>query len=370
MAARTTLGSECHFVESSSIDFLKRLLNTPGPSGFETAAARVWREEAGHFADSVDVDVTGNSIAALNGSGGPRVMLAGHIDEIGVMVTHIDDDGYLYFDGIGGWDSQVLVGQRIRILTRAGDVIGVIGKKPIHLMKGDEKEKVSKISDLWIDIGARKREGVTERGVRVGDPGVVDSQLIDFGNGLIASRSIDNRIGAFVILEALRLMAKQKPAAYVAAVATTQEEIGFYTGGGASTSAFRIEPQIAIVVDVTFAADAPGIDKKEVGDHKLGGGPVLTRGSATNPLMFELLATIAERENIPFTISAAPKWTSTDADGIFLSRAGVATAVLSVPNRYMHSPNEIVDIADLDSAARLIAAFCRDLEAGEDFIGK
>lgn len=355
-------------MESSSIEFLKRLLNTPGPSGFETAAARLWREEAGSFADTVDVDVTGNSVAILKGNGGPRVMLAGHIDEIGVMVTHIDDEGYLYFDGIGGWDSQVLVGQRIRILTRAGDVIGVIGKKPIHLMKGEERDKVSKISDLWIDIGVRKRDDVKERGVRVGDPGVVDSQLIDFGNGLIASRSVDNRIGAFVVLEALRLMSRNRPAAYVAAVATAQEEIGFYTGGGASTSAFSIEPSVALVVDVTFSADAPGIDKKEVGDHKLGGGPVLARGSATNPMVFEKLAAIAERENIPFTITAAPKWTSTDADGIFLSRAGVATAVLSVPNRYMHSPNEMIDIADLEATARLIAAFCSDLESDEDFI--
>jgi endoglucanase len=356
-------------VEKTSFEFLKKLLGTPGPSGFETAAARVWREEAEGFVDQVDVDVSGNSIAVLNADGGgPRVMLAGHIDEIGVMVTHVDDDGFLYFDGIGGWDSQVLVGQRIRILTRNGDVVGVIGKKPIHLMKGDEKDKVSKLSDLWIDIGARKRADVNEKGVRVGDPGVVDMPMIDFGNGLIASRSIDNRIGAFVVLEALRLLSVDRPAVYVAAVATTQEEIGFYTGGGAATSAFRIEPDVAIVVDVTFSTDAPGIEKKEVGEHKLGGGPVLVRGSASHPLVFERLATIADREGIPFTISAAPKWTSTDADGIFLSRAGVATAVISVPNRYMHSPSEMVDINDLMAAARLIAAFCRDLAAGEDFV--
>ena len=355
-------------METSSFDFLKRLLSTPGPSGFETAAARVWREEAQRFADSVDVDVSGNSIAVLNGDGGPRVMLAGHIDEIGVMITHIDDEGYLYFDGIGGWDSQVLVGQRIRILTRSGDVVGVVGKKPIHLMKGDEKDKVSKLSDLWIDVGARKSDEVKEKGVRVGDPGVVDVPTIDFGNGLIASRSIDNRIGAFVVLEALRLLSEGPASAYVAAVATTQEEIGFYTGGGASTSAFRIEPDVALVVDVTFSTDAPGVDKKEVGDHKLGGGPVLTRGSASHPLVFERLASIADRESIPFTISAAPKWTSTDADSIFLSRSGVATAVLSVPNRYMHSPSEMVDTKDLESTARLIAAFCRDLTEGEDFV--
>jgi endoglucanase len=355
-------------LDSSSLDFLKRLLTTPGPSGFETAAAKVWREEASVFADHVEGDVSGNSIAVLEGSGGPRVMLAGHIDEIGVMVTHVDDDGFIYFDGIGGWDSQVLVGQRIRLLTRNGHVVGVIGKKPIHLMRGEERDKVTKVHDLWLDIGVRGKDAVKERGVRVGDPGVIDVPLIDFGNGIIASRAIDNRIGAFVVLEALRLLSRDKAAARVAAVATVQEEIGFYTGGGAATSAFHIEPDVAIVVDVTFAADAPGIDKKEVGDHKLGGGPVLTRGSASHPLVFERLAAVAERADIPFSITAAPKYTSTDADGIFLSRKGVATVVLSVPNRYMHSPNEMVDTKDLESAAQLIAAFCRDLQPGEDFV--
>ena len=355
-------------MEPASFDFLKRLLSTPGPSGFEAAVARVWRDEASGFADHVVGDVSGNSIAVLEGSGGPRVMLAGHIDEIGVMVTHVDDDGFVYFDGIGGWDPQVLVGQRIRLLTRGGHVVGVVGKKPIHLMRGEERDKVSKVHDLWIDIGTRGKDAVKERGVRVGDPGVIDVPLIDFGNGLIASRAIDNRIGAFVVLEALRLLARQKPAARVTAVATVQEEIGFYTGGGAATSAFQIEPDVAIVVDVTFAADAPGIEKKEVGDHKLGGGPVLTRGSASHPLVFERLASVAEQHNIPFTITAAPKYTSTDADGIFLSRKGVATVVLSVPNRYMHSPNEMVDTADLESAAALIAHFCRDLQPGEDFV--
>ncbi|HEX6063241.1 MAG TPA: M42 family metallopeptidase [Longimicrobiales bacterium] len=355
-------------MEPASFDFLKRLLSTPGPSGFEAAVARVWRDEASGFADHVVGDVSGNSIAVLEGSGGPRVMLAGHIDEIGVMVTHVDDDGFVYFDGIGGWDPQVLVGQRIRLLTRGGHVVGVVGKKPIHLMRGEERDKVSKVHDLWIDIGTRGKDAVKERGVRVGDPGVIDVPLIDFGNGLIASRAIDNRIGAFVVLEALRLLARQKPAARVTAVATVQEEIGFYTGGGAATSAFQIEPDVAIVVDVTFAADAPGIEKKEVGDHKLGGGPVLTRGSASHPLVFERLASVAEQHSIPFTITAAPKYTSTDADGIFLSRKGVATVVLSVPNRYMHSPNEMVDTADLESAAALIAHFCRDLQPGEDFV--
>jgi endoglucanase len=355
-------------VEAKSFDFLKRLLDTPGPSGFEAAAARVWRAEAESFADRVSGDILGNSTAVLEGKSGPRIMLAGHIDEIGVMVTHVDEEGFLYIDGIGGWDPQVLVGQRIRLLTRNGGVTGVIGKKPIHLIKHDERDKASKISDLWIDIGAGNRNQAAERGVRVGDAGVIDAQLVELGERLIASRSIDNRIGAFVALEALRLLARKKPKATVAAVATTQEEIGFYTGGGAATSAFALEPEIALVIDVTFATDAPGIDKKEVGEHKMGGGPVLTRGSASHPRVFERLAEIAEQEKISYSISAAPRYTSTDADSIFFSRAGVATALISVPNRYMHSPNEMVSLDDLDATARLVAAFCRTVQSADEFL--
>jgi endoglucanase len=354
-------------VEDQSFNFLKRLLDTPGPSGYEAAAARVWRTEAERFADRVTADVSGNSIAWLSEKGQPRVMLAGHIDEIGVMITHIDDDGFLYFEGIGGWDGQVLVAQRIRILTSKGPVIGVVGKKPIHLIKGEEKEKASKTTDLWIDIGAGKKAAVVERGVRVGDAGVIDGQMIELQDGIIASRSIDNRIGAFVVLEALRLLSEDRPAACVAAVATAQEEIGYF-GGGARTAAYQIDPQVALVVDVTFATDAPGIEKKELGDHKLGGGPVLARGAAAHPVVFDRLVHAAEGASIPFTITASPKYTSTDADAIYLSRAGVATGLISVPNRYMHSPNEMVSLSDLEHAARLIAAFVREIAEDTDLI--
>lgn len=351
-----------------SIDFLKQLLDTPGPSGFEAPAARVWRAEAERFADEVTVDVSGNSFATINPGGSPRVMLAGHIDEIGLMVTHIDDDGFLYFGGIGGWDPQVLVGQRVRVLGKKGEVMGVIGKKPIHLIKPDEREKASKISDLWIDVGTRGRDKVLERGVRVGDPAVIDARLVELDGDLIASRSVDNRIGAFVVLEALRLLTQgERPRAEVTAVATAQEEIG-YSGGGARTSAYRLDPQVALVVDVTFATDSPGIDKKEVGEHKVGSGPVLTRGSAAHPLVFEKLVEVAERDGIPYTIAASPRFTSTDADAIYLSRAGVATGLISVPNRYMHSPNEIVSLSDLEAAAKLIAAFVRELGPETDFV--
>lgn len=356
-------------ITDRSFEFLERLLDSPGPSGYETAPARVWRTEAESFAARVETDVSGNSIAIINPGGSPRVMLAGHIDEIGVIVTHIDDDGFLYIDGIGGWDSQVLVGQRIRLLTKAGDVIGVIGKKPIHLMKNDEREKVSKLTDLWIDIGAKDRSAVLERGVRVGDAGVIDARLVRLGNDLIASRAIDDRIGAYVVLEALRILSEAGEAvtAEVAAVATTQEEIGYH-GGGARTSAHRLDPDVGIVVDVTFATDAPQIEKKEAGDHRLGSGPVLSRGSVIHPVVFEGLVEAAEQAGIPYTIQAAARATMTDADAIHLSRDGVATAVVSVPNRYMHSPNEIVSLTDLDSTARLIAEYIRGLDETHTFI--
>ncbi|MEN8375113.1 MAG: M42 family metallopeptidase [Gemmatimonadota bacterium] len=355
-------------MNDTSRTFLDRLLSTPGPSGHEAAAAAVWREEASSFADDVRADVSGNSLATLKGDGAPRVMLAGHIDEIGFMVTHIDEDGFLYFNGIGGWDPQVAVAQRVVLLTRAGEVRGVVGRKPIHLIKEDERKQAAKLTELWIDIGASNSDEVAERGVRVGDSAVIDAPLLDLGNGRIASRSIDNRIGAFVVLEALRKLAEDPaPAASVTAVATTQEEIG-HSGGGARTSAYRLEPDVALVVDVTFATDAPGIEKKELGEHELGGGPVLARGSAAHPMVFERLAAVAEREGIAHSITASPRYTSTDADAIYLTRAGVATGLVSVPNRYMHSPNEIVALDDLDAAANLIAAFCRDLTADDDFV--
>lgn len=355
-------------MEDTSFEFLKRLLDAPGPSGFETLAARAWRAEAETFAQGVTADVAGNSYAAVGQGGAPRIMLAGHVDEIGLMVTHVDDDGFLYVDGIGGWDPQVLVGQRIRFLTRKGDVVGVVGKKPIHLIKPEEKEKAVKVSDLWVDVGAKNRDDATARGVRVGDPGIVDAGLIELGGGLIASRAVDNRIGAYVVLEVLRALSTGEGGeAEVTAVATAQEEIGYH-GGGARTSAYKLDPHLAVVVDLTFSTDAPGVDKKQVGEHKLGSGPVLSRGSAIHPIMFERLAAIADREGIPYTIQGSPRMTSTDADAIYLQRAGVPTAVVSVPNRYMHSPNEVVDLADVDATVRLITAFCREVRAADDFV--
>src|SRR5687767_11670501 len=351
----------------SSTAFLKKLLDTPGPSGFESAPAKVWRDEARTFAD-VSQDVAGNSMAMVNPNGAPTIMLAGHIDEIGLIVTFIDDEGFLYIGPIGGWDPQVLVGQRIRFLGRDGDVIGVIGKKPIHLIKPEDRKKASQITDLWVDIGATSREDAEKR-VSVGDAGVIDSRTVDFPNGLIASRSIDDRIGAFIVLEALRRYADQPGAARVVAVATTQEEIAFH-GGGARVSATRIGPQMALVVDVTHATDYPGAEKKEHGHHEIGGGPVLTRGSIISPVVFTLLRDAATRLSMPFTVHAAGRESWTDADAIHVAREGVATGLISIPNRYMHSPNEVVSLEDLDRASALIAEACRAVSPETDFTAR
>ncbi len=351
-----------------SLAFLKSLLDTPGPSAFETAPARIWRAEAEKFADRVHADVGGNSYATLNPDGRPRLMLAGHIDEIGVMVTYIDDEGFISFDTIGGWDHQVFVGQRVRLLGRNGPVNGVVGKKAIHIMDKDDREKVSKVQDLWIDIGATGREEVENR-IRIGDPGVLAAGVAEFPNGRLVSRSIDNRIGAFVVLETVRLLAREgaRPAAAVTAVATTREEIAA-TGGGARSSAATLEPDVAIVIDVTHATDYPGIEKRRHGDYRLGGGPVLSRGASVSELVFERLAEAAAVEGIGYAIEAASRDTHTDAEAIFNAHRGVATALVSVPNRYMHSPNEMIALEDLDQTARLLAAFARRLAHDTDFV--
>jgi putative aminopeptidase FrvX len=353
-------------VTPESLAFLRRLLDTPGPSAFEAAPGRVWRAEAEAFADAVQADVAGNSFARLESGDGPRVMFAGHIDEIGLMVTHVDDEGYLSFDTIGGWDHQVFVGQRVILLGRSGQVTGVVGKKAIHLMEREERDKVSKVEDLWIDIGAVTRAEAETR-IRIGDPGVLSAGVLEFPNGRLVSRCMDNRIGAFVVLEALRLLSQDRPSATVTAVATTREEIAA-TGGGARSSAHQLEPDVAIVVDVTHATDYPGIEKRKHGDYRLGGGPAISRGASVSEIVFEMLVGTAEAQQIPYRIEAASRDTHTDAEAIFNAHRGVATALVSVPNRYMHSPNEMVALEDLDRTSRLLAAFARSLNSESSFV--
>jgi len=351
-------------VRDASYDLLKRLLSTPGPSGFEEEAAKVWRAEAGKFAE-VGGDRMGNSFAVIGSGGSPKVMLAGHIDEIGVMVTHIEDSGMLRFTGVGGWDAQVLVGQRIRLLSGSGEITGVIGKKAAHLMESDERKKASELKSLWIDIGARDAEEAKGM-VRVGDVGVIDQDLVELPNGRIASRSVDNRMGAFVVLEALRLLSEEENIeAEVVAVACVQEETGLY---GARGAAFGLDPDAAIAVDVTHATDTPGVSKNELGDHALGSGPVIKRATNISPIVSEGLVGAAEDENIPYTLEADSRTTGTDADAIQFTRAGIATGLVSCPNRYMHSPNEIVDLADVENCARVISAYIKTLGADSNFV--
>jgi endoglucanase len=345
-------------------DVLRKLLTAPGPSGYEQAAAAVFRDAASAFAE-VTYDSIGSTVARVPGTGdGPSVAVVGHVDEIGLIVHHIDDDGFLWFGGVGGWDPVVLVGQRVEIATREGVVPGVVGKKPIHLLEPEDRKKAPELKHLHIDIGAR--DGDQARGlVRIGDVAVVAGEPIELPNDRYASRSMDNRIGCFVALEAARLVAEAGGApGDVYACAVTQEEITF---GGANTTAYTLRPDIAIAVDVTFETKPPGHDEKEIGRHHFGTGPVITRGSTLNPQVFEWLFEAGEAEGIPFTLSASSRATWTDADAFHASRAGIPTGLVSVPLRYMHSPVEVVQLDDVHNAAKLIATFARRLQSGFDF---
>ena len=344
------------------------LLAARGPSGYESAPAAVWREAASTFAE-VSTDVVGTPLVlvpAQQDQKGParRLLVMGHIDEIGLIVTHIDDEGYLWFRAVGGWDSQILVGQRVILDTGEGPVSGVVGKKPIHLLRDEDRKKVPEIRDLHIDIGARDGKEARAR-VGIGDVAVIDAQPVELPNGRLTSRALDNRLGSFVALEAARLVAQAGGARWeLAAVAAVQEEITF---GGSRTSAFALEPDAAIVVDVTHATDAPGIDVKEAGKHELGSGPVISRGSTLNHGLFDLLRETAEAENIPFTVEASARATGTDADAVHIARGGVPTGLVSIPLRYMHSPVELVQIDDVNACARLIAAAALRLDGDTSF---
>ncbi|HEY4279389.1 MAG TPA: M42 family metallopeptidase [Conexibacter sp.] len=341
-------------------DLLRQLLTTPGPSGYETPVATVWRDAARAFAE-VSADTVGSSVARVKGTaGGPLTAVIGHIDEIGVIVTHIDDEGFLRFEGVGGWDPIVLVGQRVALSTKGGDVVGVIGKKPIHLMKAEDRRSVPELKDLHIDIGAKDGDDARER-VRVGDVAVIAGEPIELPNGRLVSRSMDNRLGAFTAFEVARLVADAGGApGDVAAVAAVQEETNLV---GSRTSVFALQPDVAIVVDVTFATDQPGVSLGELTRQPFGSGPSITRGSMTHPVVTDLLIETAEAEEIPYTLSAAGRATGTDADVVHMTRGGIPTAVVSIPLRYMHSPVEMVEVEDVHRTARLIAAFAQRLTA-------
>jgi putative aminopeptidase FrvX len=339
---------------------LDKLLRIAAPSGHEEPAATIWREEAS-FA-SLSSDGLGSSIARL-GEAEPLLAVVGHIDEIGLVITHIDEKGFLWFSSIGGWDPQILVGQRVAVRTRNDIVPGVVGRKPIHLLDPDQRKKVVELKGLHIDIGAADRDEAADM-VRVGDPVTIAAEPVALAGERLVSRAMDNRLGAYVALESLRRCHERDSLkGSLAAIAAVQEEIGLF---GARTSAFEVRPDLAVAIDVTHATDAPGVEAKQIGEHPLGSGPAIGRGSTLSPKVFELLVETAEEAGIEHTIAASGRSTSTDADAIQISRSGIPTGLVSIPLRYMHSPVEMVDLADVEATVELIAAFAARLRAGVD----
>ena len=352
-------------MDSSNKTFFRNLITAPGPSGFEQAPAKIWREAAAGWADSVDWDNLGNSYAYVKGTADSdfSVVIEGHIDEIGFIVTHIDDNGMIWFDRIGGWDDQVIVGQRIWISGPEGEVAGVIGKKAAHLLTPADREKPTKMKDMWIDIGAKNKDEALAK-VSIGDFAVIAGEPLELTDDLWASRSMDNRTGAYVAYRATQILAEDRPAVNVVGVAATQEEIGLV---GATTLSWFAKPQVAIAIDVTHATDYPGADKKSDGDIAVGGGPVLGRGASVTPTVFAGLRDAAKKLEINAPVQASGLRSGTDADNIIRSGANIAVGLVSIPNRYMHSPSEVISLTDLESAAQVIAEFVRGITPDSDF---
>jgi len=351
-------------MNQESLEFLKEMIKSPSPSGFEQAAAEIWAERTKKFADEIKTDLHGNSIALLKGAERPRVMLAGHIDEIGYMIKYIDKEGYLYFSPVGGIDLHLVPGQRVWIYTAKGKLLGVIGKKPIHLMEAEERKTVAKIDQLWIDIGAKDEEEAKIL-VSIGDCAVPAVGFEMLQNRKAVGRGFDDKAGAFTVSETLRLLAGKKERPTVYGVATVQEEVGLR---GAKTSAFGLSPDVGIAIDVTFASDFPGMNKKKNGEISLGKGPVIARGPNINPKVFDLLVKAAEDNDIPYQVEGIPRGTGTDANVIQLTRSGVAAGLVSIPNRYMHTPVEVIDLTDLENTSLLLAAFISGIDENTDFL--
>jgi endoglucanase len=350
-------------MHETSRTFLKNLLETPSPSGFERPVQEVVRSWAQAYADEVRTDRHGNVVAVLHAGGQPRVMLAGHCDQIGLMVQHIDDNGFLYVQPMGGWDMQILLGQNLTVWTREGALAGVVSRRAPHLLTGEERNKVPQFTDVWVDVGARDRKEA-ESLVTHGDPVTFALGYRDLRNNLALSPAMDDKVGVWTVMEALRLLKDRPLQASVYCVSTVQEEIGLR---GAATSTYGIHPTVGIAVDVCHATDTPGNDKKQLGDTRLGSGPVVFRGPNINPRVFERLEAAARTHDIDVQVRGTPRATGTDANVMQISRDGVATGVLGIPNRYMHSPVEVVCLDDLDCAARLLAEFCASITPQMDW---
>jgi len=351
-------------LNTAARDFLRNLLETPSPSGYEGAAQQIVRDYVKGFADDVRTDLHGNVIAVKNPDAPLRVMLAGHCDQIGLIVQHVDDEGFLYVQPIGGWDPIMLIGQRMRVWTAEGPVFGVVARKPIHLLTEDERKQVPKMKDLWLDIGAANKEEALKT-VRIGDAVTVELAFHEMRNNMAVSPAMDDKAGCWVVIEALRRACESgKLTCGLYAVSTVQEELGLR---GSKTSAFGIDPHVGVAVDVTHATDCPTIEKKEEGDVRLGRGPVIHRGPNMSHKVVERLIRAADDNQIPYQLAASGRATPTDANSIQVNRAGVATALISLPNRYMHSPVEMVSLDDVDRAADLLARFAERLDADAEF---
>ncbi len=350
-------------MEAAAKQFFQQILETPSPSGYEQPVQELVRQYVGEFADEVRTDLHGNVIACCNPGCDVRVMFAGHADQIGLLVTHISEDGFIYTNTIGGWDPQQLIGQRMTIYTEDGPIPAVIARKAIHLLDQDERKQVVKAKDLWLDIGAKDKDEASKV-VRIGDPVTLELGYQEMRNGLANSPGMDDKTGLWVCIEALRRAKAKGLKVSLYAVATVQEEIGLR---GAHTSAFGVDPQVGIAVDVTHATDCPTIDKNQEGDIKLGGGPVVYRGPNMNPIVVEHLRNAADEADLPCQWGAIGRGTGTDANAIQLTRAGVAAGLVSVPNRYMHSAVEMISLHDIDMCADLLATFASRLETTDDF---
>jgi len=361
-------------MRKESLAFLEALMDQPSPSGYEQPAQRIFRDHIGRYADEVHTDVLGNVIATLHGRSAkgtsptrPVVMLAGHCDEVGFMVRHISDDGFIHFAPIGGVDPHLVPGHRVTVHTRRGPVRGVVGKKPVHLIeKKEERSRVVQFKNQHIDIGVKDRRAA-EKSVSVGDPATFATGIEFFGSGLTVARGFDDKVGSFLVAETLRLLAgaRKRLRATVCAVSTVQEEIGLR---GARTSAYHVDPDVGIVVEVGHATHYPNIDRKSHGDIRLGKGPIVYRGANINPTVHEILTASARSEKIPIQLVGQPRGTATDANVIQLTRAGVATGLIGIPLRYMHTPSEVLSVKDLSWAARLVSAFVLRLNDKTSFI--
>lgn len=351
-------------MQKSSIEFLKKLVETPSPAGFEEPVQKLVREEIEKISDDIYTDVHGNVIAVKNPKGQPKIMLAGHCDEIGLMVMHITNEGYIHFSAIGGVDTSLVPGQRVVIHSYRGNVHGIIGKKPIHLMDDEDRKKEVKIHNLWIDIGAKNKKEA-EKYVSIGDPITSNVNFQQLLNNIVVAKGFDDKVGVFVVCEVLKSLKDKKIDCALFVVSTVQEELGLR---GARTSAYGIDPDAGIAIDVTFATDHPEVDKKRIGEVSLGKGPVLHRGGNINPVLGKFLINTAKKKKIPSQLTGLPCSSGTDANAMQISRKGVATAVVSIPNRYMHTPVECVSLEDLDNAVKLLSAFILDVRKDVSFI--